>query len=1322
MATLALGALGAAAGSALLPAGLTVLGTTITGAAIGSQIGALAGHGVDQALFGSSGQSRAVDGPRLTDVRVTASTEGAPIPRLYGRARLGGQLIWACNLIETVVPRASTRSGSGKGNRGTANAGVDYTYAAHFAVALCEGPIASLGRVWADGREIDLGTFTWRLYTGTDAQQPDALIDAKQGAGNAPAYRGLAYVVFESMPLADFGNRIPQLSFEIFRPVDSLASQIRGISLIPGSGEFAYAPGEVSHTVNRISSAFENVHTRQGGTDWAIALDQLQSSLPNATSVSLVVSWFGTSLDAAQCQLLPCVERLDKETTPYAWRVSDVVRETAPIVSYLNGRPAFGGTPSDQSVVDAIRDLKARGLSVVFSPFILMDVPAGNALPDPYSSSVSQPVYPWRGRITVSPAAGRPGTPDKTSAATAAIAAFTGAAQASHFAIAGDTVTYSGPPEFSFRRMILHYAHLAKAAGGVDAFVLCSELRGLTWTRATANSYPFVTALQQLAADVRAILGAATKIIYAADWTEYFGHQPADGTGDVTFHLDPLWASPHIDAIGIDCYWPLADWRDGTTHTDALAGARSIYDQTYLRSNLTGGEGFTWYYASDVDRAAQVRTPITDGAGKPWVFRTKDLTTWWQSAHFNRPAGIESATPTAWVPQSKPIWFLELGCPAVDKGANQPNVFVDPKSSESFFPYFSTRTRDDAMQRAYLQAFHDAFDPASPDAVAGLNPVSSIYGSRMLDLSRMHVYCWDARPYPAFPNRTRTWGDGPNYALGHWISGRIASVSLGALLQRILDDYGFYASDAHAVSGMVPGFVIDRIMSARDAIQPLELAYFFDSLESEGRIVFRQRAGTTNGLTLSSADLVETRADAALAHITRAQETDLPAAAKVAYISSAGAYPQAIAEARRIGGASHRVSTATLPLVLDASSASAIADTWLFESWAAREKATFTLPPSQLALEPGDIVTLQSGDRSYLLRITEVGEHGARDIHALSIDPSVYGVVPISDRPDNPEPSTPAGKPLALFLDIPPLTDDTSDSAGYVAGAQSPWPGTLAVWRSPELSGFSLKALLPTPAITGVTVNALPTGPVWRLDHTNTLLVDIDSGTLESITRLQMLGGENLTAVERTPDHWELLQFESATLVGTGRYALTNLLRGQRGTEPAPGTIIPAGARFVLLDGSVIPVTMSADDIAQPFNWKVGPASRDIGDSSYLSVTHAFRGQGLLPWSPVQLRGTRNAIGDLTVTWLRRTRTNGDSWLPEEIPLVEDSESYRIDILASSAPNAATVRTITATSATTTYTAAQQTTDLGAPSPAITLRISQLSRILGPGTPATATL
>jgi hypothetical protein len=113
MATLALAVAGAAAGSALLPAGVTILGATLTGATIGAQIGALAGSVVDRALFGASGQSRALQGPRLTELRVTGSSEGAPIPRLYGRARLGGQLIWATDFEEEVV--TTSHGGGGKG-------------------------------------------------------------------------------------------------------------------------------------------------------------------------------------------------------------------------------------------------------------------------------------------------------------------------------------------------------------------------------------------------------------------------------------------------------------------------------------------------------------------------------------------------------------------------------------------------------------------------------------------------------------------------------------------------------------------------------------------------------------------------------------------------------------------------------------------------------------------------------------------------------------------------------------------------------------------------------------------------------------------------------------------------------------------------------------------------------------------------------------------------------------------------------------------------------------------------------------------------------
>ena len=93
---------------------------------------------------------------------------------------------------------------------------------------------------------------------------------------------------------------------------------------------------------------------------------------------------------------------------------------------------------------------------------------------------------------------------------------------------------------------------------------------------------------------------------------------------EVRFPLDPLWASSAIDAIGIDYYPPLSDWRDTPDHADR-AQADAIYERAYLEGNLNGGEGFDFYYADQAAREAQTRTPITDGLGKPWMFRQKDL-------------------------------------------------------------------------------------------------------------------------------------------------------------------------------------------------------------------------------------------------------------------------------------------------------------------------------------------------------------------------------------------------------------------------------------------------------------------------------------------------------------------------------------------------------------------------------------------------------------------------------------------------------------------------------------------------------------------------
>ena len=93
------------------------------------------------------------------------------------------------------------------------------------------------------------------------------------------------------------------------------------------------------------------------------------------------------------------------------------------------------------------------------------------------------------------------------------------------------------------------------------------------------------------------------------------------------------------------------------------------------------------------------------------------------------------------------------------------------------------------MQRVYLQALIEGFDADHAGYVAGSNPESAVYAGRMLDVTRMHVYAWDARAYPAFPNDDETWGDAPNWAYGHWLNGRIASMPLADALRQLFDDF-----------------------------------------------------------------------------------------------------------------------------------------------------------------------------------------------------------------------------------------------------------------------------------------------------------------------------------------------------------------------------------------------------------------------------------------------------------------------------------------------------------------------------------------------------
>lgn len=1315
MASLVLGFAGEAIGASI---GGTLLG--ISAATIGGAIGSLVGREIDNALMPGTHISR--NGPRLSDINIQSSTEGAAIPRVFGRMRIAGQLIWATRFLETANVTKQT-SGGGKGGPKTTISETDYTYTISFAVALAAGVVTKIGRVWADGALIDLTQFTTRFYSGSETQTEDALIQDIEGAGNTPAYRGLCYIVFEDMPLAQFGNRIPQMQFEIIRAIssgnaDALENRLGGVALIPGAGEFVYATEIVSSDDGNGTTQALNAHNASSETDFAASLDELQALAPNMGAVSLVVGWFGNDLRADHTLIKPGVEYIDggtgivEQTYPQSWSVNGITRADAYLVSQIGGRPAYGGTPSDDSIVEAIADLKARGLFVMFNPFLFMDIASGNTLTDPYTGASTQPAYPWRGRITCNPAPGVAGTPDQTSAATTQVNAFFGSAAISDFTVSGTSVSWSGGTDWGYRRMVLHYAHLCAAAGGVDAFLIGSEFVGLNRVRDTATTYPCVAALKTLAADVRSILGSGTKIGYAADWSEYNNHQTGVA-GEVLFNLDPLWSDANIDFIGIDNYLPLADWRDGTAHLDYNPdGPTSIHDAAYLTANIRGGEDYDWYYPNQSARDAQTRTTITDGAyGKPWVFRAKDFWNWWSNAHYDRPGGVESASATAWVPQSKPIWFAEIGCPAVDKGANEPNVFFDAKSSESALPYYSNGARDDLIQRRFLEA-HLKFWSVSTN-----NPNSTVYSASMVE--KIFAWCWDARPFPFFPARADVWGDAANYRLGHWLNGRLGAVQLSDLVGELCEDASFADYDVSGLSGLVTGFAVTDTMSPRDAIAPLGVAFHFDAVESEGEIKFVMR-GQANATALSESDLVlaQGASDFGFA-LTRAQETDLPLASRITYIDADADYRQAVAVARRLVGLSDRVAQSDLPLVMDQGQAIGIGARLLQDAWVMRESAKFSLAPSQLALDATDEISLQAGGRTHRLRITQIDDGAARALQTIATDPSIYdALVGPTRAPGVAQTLTQAGRALVVFMDLPLLSADQKEWAPFAAAFASPWPGAVALFKSASDSNYTLDTSLTKIASIGVTTSAFYSGPLWRWDEANALAIKLYNGTLSSLDDLSVLGGANVIAIENEDGEWEVLQFANAVLTAPNAWTLSRLLRGQAGTEAAMRAPVAAGARVVVLDGAPEQLDLAQAEYALAHNYKWGPQSKPISDASYQSATLTFAGVGYRPFSPCQIAGAKSG-SDIVISWIRRDRSPAsDSWDQTEIPMSESSESYEVDILSGST----VLRTLASSTPNVTYTSAMQIADFGSAPSSLSIAVYQISTTVGRGSPAAATL
>ncbi|RMH22088.1 MAG: hypothetical protein D6698_01865, partial [Gammaproteobacteria bacterium] len=390
-----------------------------------------------------------------------------------------------------------------------------------------------------------------------------------------------------------------------------------------------------------------------------------------------------------------------------------------------------------------------------------------------------------------------------------------------------------------------------------------------------------------------------------------------------------------------------------------------------------------------------------------------------------------------------------------------------------------------------------------------------------------------------------------------------------------------------------------------------------------------------------------------------------------------------------------------------------LVDRLLYSAWAKRTTAEFGVLPEFVYLEAGDVITINAMGFTRDMRLETVADGAFRRLTARSFDAGIFegGGGEGRTQPINIQPV--ASSVIFAIMDLPTLRSTDTPFQPYAAAYINPWP-EVNIYKSITTSNYGLDTTLIAPAVIGETTDPFNSGVTDVWDNANELKVQIYSGSLSTLTEESVLNNGNALAIENSSGGWEILQFVNATATGTDTYTLTKLLRGQLGTEDNMEDALPAGARVVLIDTTLQQVQLGLNDVGREYYYKYGPADKDIGDSTYITIQKTMNGRGLRPFSPVHIRAVDNG-GDWDITWIRRDRLGADGWdYVTDIPMSEATESYEVDIMAG-VGSSTVVRTLSVTGSTTvTYTAAQQSAD-GVTGPTDVI-VYQMSDQVGRGT------
>jgi hypothetical protein len=1335
------------------------------GGFMGGSIGASIGWSIGAALGGLVDPPDAIkqQGPRLGDLKLQASSYGAPIPVVYGAVRVAGNVIWASEIRET----ATTTSEGGKG--GPEVETTTYTYAVDVAISIGEGELVGVSRMWANNQLVaNFSTANTDIaesvvfYSGTETQLPDPTMEAALGVGRVPAYRGQAYIVFENLQLADYGNRVPNFEFEI------------------GAGEL------IEEKPILVDTGLPAVDYRNFNT--IDAYDCLWVSLPDYET--LVRYDLRTKKTLVTRLLLPSIN-------PNGYPPIDLLRPYAMADdgSLFCTRAYFYGacylSPSGgEEVVTTIAWIPPTRdeFGQIIADGYYQDQDVAELFSTPGGLGVLK--FGDYENTVLAVGANRHGGygvryfRDGLLARDTEYEIFVIPDQMGSSVRRGNTtVPYPWPDNNYTLSMLPPHWHNGIVFNQVSPFINAPQ----SGRRIKIEGVETVALIRSTTNDGFRT-GPYGHIVLAT--VSDGGLSPLLTNMDVAacnaVQVDPDGTIYLISSSAAKIYKYVQQYPDDPTRQREFILTATLdiaslpsFNSASARIPSSGGIMVAFYGAQYSARVAFINLKtmtIVKTAPTPSFFQPVMLDNHKSSQivacinEYNRQIytiDYRRATNSGggvFIPSNFSVPLADIVedlCERSGLSASQIDVTaLEPYTVRGYAlsRQASARANIAQLQQAY---FFDAvesdhkikFVPRTQRPVVTIDAdelgayAAGGQPSELLEVRRGQEVELPSRVSVTYPDQNF------DYQLKTQNAQRLLTASVVESAEALA--VVLSADEARSIANRALYFAhIERTRFAFGTskkylyLEPTDvvtingpnksyIARLQTASTSGGLIQWEAIAATGTGAAINAPVIISPLSAGAVAGVafaytilatntpTSYSATGLPAGltlntstgAITGTVAASGTAVATITATNASGsGKSPLTITTTASAVAPTITSAATINAKVATLVNAFLSATGTSPivwavmsgqlPAGLSLNAstGAITGTPTTEGTASFTVRAANGTAPNATLAMTAIVQASGQAPID--------VVVPGATYAQYLDIPLLRDKDDGAGFYVAltGATAPWSGATVLQSADGLSYASVASAFSS-AASGFATTQLGAGfNTNMIDEASSVTVYINgSGTLASITTEELLNGGNACAIGG-----EILCFGTATLVAAQTYRLSRFMRGLFGTEAAQAAH-PGGDAFVMLNGGgVVRVAGTTAQIGQPLQYKSITNGQKLNTAAAVSFTNSAA--GLKPLSPVLVNASKQPNGDFIIRWTRRGRIDAGWRSTVDVPLGETVEEYDLELYTSGLPNILR-RTVRVTASTYTYTLAQQVADAGSgiAAGALSHRVYQISSVAGRG-------